>query len=174
MSGTPTFNLPLPADGSSPWGDAYRSALTTIDARLPAVRGSYFSADNTTPTVSPGTGGVKAVLGSVESGPPCAFCVVDGNRLTYVGALARVPTVLVTANVETAANTTFQSQIRRNGLLVPGAAKKIRLNAGQPLGLGAIAVNIELVQNDFLEVWVANLTGAQDVIVQDVTLVTRG
>ena len=174
MSTTPQFGLPLPPDGQRPWGEDYRSTIMAVDARLLSVRGSFFSEDNTDPTVSPGTEGAKAVLGTVTSGPPCGFCEIDGNRLTYTGTLTKVPTVFVTANVETAANTTVQIQIRKNGERVPGAAKKIRLNAGQPLGLGAISANIELEQGDFLEVWVANLTGAQDVIVQDVTLVTRG
>lgn len=30
MSSTPTWELPLPADGQQPWGDDYRAAMMTI------------------------------------------------------------------------------------------------------------------------------------------------
>jgi hypothetical protein len=173
MAVTPQFELPLPPDGQTPWGADYRSAITTIDAQLLAVRGSLFVEDNTSPTVSPGAG-AKAVLTGVQSGPACRFCDVDGNRITYVGPLDKVPTVVATVNVQSAANTTLQVQIRKNGQLVAGASKKIRLGIGVSLGSVAVAANIPLSTDDFLELWVANLTGAQDVTVTDATLVTRG
>lgn len=47
-------------------------------------------------------------------------------------------------------------------------------NLGLSLGAGALAANVELEPGDFLELWVANLTGPQDVTVTDATLATRG
>ena len=173
MSGTPMWNLPLPEDGQTPWGDDYREAMETIDARLLAVRGSLFVEDNALVTSSPGAG-KKAVLNGVMAGPACRFCDVDGNRITYVGPLTKVPTVIATANVSGPAQSTLQVQVRRNGELVPGASKKVRLGIGQTLGSVAVAANVEMEQGDFVEFWVANLTGPQDVTVTDATMALRG
>ena len=174
MAVTPMFEMPLPEDGQTPWGDDYRDALTEIDSRLLSVRGSLYVEDNTDPTVSPGSAGKKAVLNGVQAGPSCRFCDIDGNRITYTGPLTKVPTIIATANLQSGANTTLQLQVRKNGALVAGASKKCRLPAGVPLGFIALGANIELEQGDYLELWVANLTGAQDVTVTDATLLTRG
>jgi hypothetical protein len=173
MPGTPMFDLPLPDDGQTPWGDDYRSAMVEIDSRLLSVRGSLYVEDNTDETPSPGAG-VKAVLTGSEAGPPCRFCEVDGNRITYVGPLPKVPTIVATANVQGPAQSTLQLQVRRNGELVPGASKKVRLGTGVTLGSVAVAANVPLAEGDFVELWVANLTGPQAVTVTDATLVLRG
>lgn len=181
MRFTPNFNIPLTAVAMSPArlvrGSVFNTAMNTIDESLqtvvdlPAIRGSFFVEDNNDPTTDPGAG-KKAVLTGAQAGPPCRLCEINGNRLTYIGE-PDVATVIVTANVTTAANTTVQLQVRRNEQLVPGASKKIRLNVGQPLGAGALAANIELQTGDFLELWVANLTGPQDVTVTDANFATR-
>ena len=173
MTGTPQWDLPLPEDGQKPWGDDYRAAMMTIDARLLSVRGSLFVEDNTDPTPSPGAG-VKAILNGVQAGPACRFCEIDGNRITYIGPLTKVPTVIATANLQSGAQTTLQLQVRRNGELVPGASKKCRLPQGATTGFVSVAANIEMETGDYVELWVGNLTGAQDVTVTDATLVTRG
>lgn len=174
MAGTAQWDLPLPSDGQTPWGDDYRAALTEIDARLLSVRGSLFVEDNSDPTVSPGTAGAKAVLNGVDSGPACRFCEIDGNRITYTGPLEKVPTVVATANVASGANRTLELQVRKNGQRVAGANKKVRLGPNVDETSVAVAANILLEQGDFLELWIANLTGAQNVTVTDATLVTRG
>lgn len=174
MPVTPQWELPLPPDGKKPWGADYRSAMETIDARLLSVRGSLFVEENTDPTVSPGSGGAKAVLNGAQAGPACRFCDIDGNRITYTGPLPKVPTVIATANLQSGAQTTLELQIRRNGDLVPGASFACRLPQGATTGFVSVAANIELEQGDYLEIWVANKTGAQDVTVVDATLVTRG
>lgn len=174
MAVTPQWELPLPADGQTPWGDDYRAAMATIDARLLSVRGSLFVEDNSDPTVSPGAGGLKAVLNGVQTGPACRFCEIDGNRITYTGPLEKVPTVVATANLESGAQSTLELQVRKNGQRVAGANKKARFGVGVTLGSVAVAANIPMEQGDFIELWVANLTGQQDVTVTDATLVTRG
>lgn len=174
MTSTPMWDLSLPEDGQTPWGDDYRAAMETIDARLLSVRGSLYVEDNSDATSSPGSAGKKAVLNGVMAGPACRFCDIDGNRITYTGPLTKVPTVIATANLQSGAQTTLQLQVRRNGELVPGASKKCRLPQGATTGFVSVAANIELDEGDHIELWVANLTGPQDVTVTDATLVTRG
>jgi len=177
MSGTPTWNLPLPIDGQTPWGSDYRSAMTTIDERLFAVRGSLFVEDNTdpTPTAVAGEGVmVKAVLTGATAGPACQFCEIDGNRLTYLGPLDRVFTVIAGFSIEGPANRFMRVAVFKNGAAVQGAATRIRNSSGVSVASGALVANVEMSSGDFLELFISNLTGPQDLVVQDVTLVTRG
>jgi len=174
MAVTPQFELPLPADGQTPWGADYRAALTEIDARLLSVRGSFFVENNATATVAPSAAGAKAVLTGVQSGPACRFCAIDGNRITYTGVLSKVPTVIASVNVETAAQNTVEIQVRVNGVRIAGANKKARLGPAVTTGFVSVAANLPLDTGDFVELWVANLTGSENVTVTDATLVMRG
>jgi hypothetical protein len=174
---TPTWDIPLPADGQSPWGDDYREAMELIDERLFAVRGSLFVEGNTdaTPTEAAGAGVmVKAVLTGAAAGPACRFCEIDGNRLTYLGPLDRVFTLMAGFSIEGPANRFMRVAVFKNGSPVPGAATRIRNSSGVSVASGALVANVEMSEGDFLELFVANLTGPQDLVVQDVTLVTRG
>ena len=177
MATTPTWNLPLPEDGQTPWGDDYRAAMTTIDERLVGVRGSLFVEDNTAATqIDTADTAVVANLGpNVEEGPPCAFCEVNGTgRLTYQGPLNRVPTVTVQFTVQSSANQTVKVSLRKNGDPVPGGATRVRLGANVTFQSAGIACNVEVATGDFLELFVTNETSADNITVRDVTLAARG
>ena len=176
MAGTPTWDLPLPSDGQSPWGAAYREAMTIIDSRLVGVRGSLFVEDNQTPTVISTQGvAVPAALGNVQSGPPCRFCHINGGGvLTYVGPLDRIPTVIATYTLQADANTTFALEIRKNGQVVPGSRKRLRFGPNVTIATGGLVANVEMSTDDELQVWVSNLTNTTDCTVLDLTLAARG
>jgi hypothetical protein len=176
MSGTPTWNLPLPIDGQTPWGEDYRSAMMTIDARLTGIRGSLFVEDNQlVTTISSQNVAVPAVLGNAQSGPPCRFCEVSSaGILKYIGPLDRVPTVIVTYTLESSANTTFALEIRKNGGVVAGSRKRLRLGPNVTIATGGLVANVEVSTNDELQVYVSNLTNTNDVTVLDLTMAARG
>ena len=173
---TPFYDLALPVDGQKPWGELMREALAIIDSRLVAVSGSIFVDNNSTVTPSPGTTGAKALFdeGAVQAGPPCQFCATDGNRITYNGPATKRVTVVATGNLVGPASSTLGWQVRINGAVDGGLAKRMRLNTGQTIGFVAVAGNVDLEPGDFLELWVTNLTNADDVRVLDLTLATRG
>lgn len=174
MSATSTWNLPLPVDGQTPWGEDYRSALTTIDARLFGMRGSFFAVDESTATTGLTQNVAKKATVSTSEGPPCQFCTypVD-NRLTYIGPLTRVTTVWMAVFLTSTNNQTIEVSIRKNGADVPWLKSLIRTGtvAG---GSAAVVGHVEMATNDFLELWVTNRTSAANVTVVDLTLAVRG
>jgi hypothetical protein len=177
MANTPTWDIPLPADGQSPWGADYRQAMTIIDERLGGLRGSLFVDNNQTPTViTTQNVPVPAVLGNVESGPPCKFCAVNGaGVITYLGPLDRVPTVQAAFTLQSAGgNKTFRVEIRKNGLPVAGSAKRVRFGPNVTVQNGALVANVEISTGDQLQLWVSNLTDTTDLTVLDLTLAARG
>lgn len=177
MATTPTWDLPLPEDGAKPWGDDYRAAMVTIDERLGGLRGSLFVEDNQTPTVIETAGvAVQAALGNVQSGPFCRFCAINGaGVITYVGPLDRVPTVQAAFTLQsTGGNKSARVEIRKNGQVVPGSAKRVRFGPNVTVQSGALVANVEIAAGDELSVWVTNLTDSTDLTVLDLTLAARG
>lgn len=176
MATTPTWDIPLPADGQSPWGADYRAAMTEIDRRLTGMRGSLFVEDNATPTVITTAGvAVPAVLGNVQSGPPCRFCAVNGaGVITYVGPLDRVPTVQASITLQsTGGNKTARVEIRKNGTAIAGSAKRVRFGPNVTVASVAVFANVNISTDDQLQVWIANLTDDTNLTVLDLTLAVR-
>lgn len=97
---TPTWELPLPPLGQTPWRDEWVQAMTIIDERLVGVRGSVYAETNGAATTFSSVNTPAPVVfdSSLIPGPPCALCEVDTTKgeLTYTGSLDRVPTVLAT------------------------------------------------------------------------------
>ena len=174
MSGTPTWNLPLPIDGQTPWGSDYRSAMTTIDARLFGMRGSLFAVDELTPTViTTQNVAVKATVDTTE-GPPCQFCEYPvPNRILYVGPLTRVVTVWASFALTSTNNQTIEVAVRKSGQVVPWLTTLVRTGT---IGFGnaTIVGHVEIATNEFLELWVTNRTSSADLTVLDLTMATRG
>jgi sulfur carrier protein ThiS len=174
MSGTPTWNLPLPVDGQTPWGDDYRSAMTTIDARLGGMRGSIYAVDESTATViTTQNVGVKATVNTLE-GPPCQFCTYPvANRITYIGPLTRVVTVWVAVALTSSNQQTIELAVRKNGQVIPWLTTIVRTGT---IGFGnaGIVGHVEIATNDFLELWVTNRTSSANVTIVDLTMAGRG
>ena len=179
MATTPTWDLPLPADGQTPWGDDYRSAMLTIDERLGGLRGSLYVEDNAAETVISAVNTPTPVLfapSKVQSGPFCRFCEIDtdAGTITYIGPLTRVPTVQLAFTLQSGGNNlTYTVSVRRNGQPIPGARTRVRFGNITPLS-GAIVANTELATGDVLQVWVANLTDDRNATMLDMTFAARG
>lgn len=174
MSETSTWGFALPDDGTTSWGNAYRSAMTTIDLRLFGARGSFFAEDQSAETVIDTQNvAVKANIATTE-GPPCQFCNYPvPNRLTYAGALTRVVTVWTSAAITSSNNQIIEVGVRRNGLEIAGLKTLVR--TGTVGGGNATVVgHVQIATNDFLEVWVKNRSSAANVVFTDITLAVRG
>lgn len=175
---TPTWGLPLPPLGQTPWRDEWVQAMTTIDERLGGVRGSVYAEGNTAATTFSAVNTPAPVVydSSLIAGPPCAFCEVDTTtgELTYIGPLDRVPTVLATVDISGSANKTYVVRVRKNGDVIPGVLTRIRLGPNVTKGTGAIVGLVPMSTGDTLRLFATNETDGTSVVIEDSALTVRG
>lgn len=176
---TPTWDLPLPPLGQTPWRDEWVQAMTTIDARLVGMRGSVYAEGNGSSTTFEGVNTPTPVVfdpASVIAGPPCQFCDIDSDtaEITYVGPLDRVPTVLATVDISGSANKTFVVRARRNGEEIPGVITRIRLGPNVTKGNGTIVGLVPMATGDTIRLWVTNESDSSAVTVEDAAVTLRG
>lgn len=182
MAVTPDHGLPLPADGQSPWGDDYRTAMGIIDQRMPHMRAVLAAADNTTPTVIPGQAQyVKAVVPGTSGISPCG-CVgfSVANRVQYLEDASphtRVVAVTVSAVISSAVSPAqnFRIAIAKNGTVdttATATARDTGSNSFASMSLSTLVLSF--APADYLELWVANLTSSADCIVSDLSMTVRG
>lgn len=176
---TPTWSIPLPPLGQTPWRDEWVEAMTTIDARLTGLRGSVYVEANGTATTFSGKDTLTPMAfdpGAVVAGPPCQFCEVDTTSVsvTYVGPLDRVATVLATVDILGSGNKTYVVRVQRNAASLPGVLTRIRIGPNQTTGTGAISGLVPMSTGDTLRLVVANSTDATSVTVEDAALTVRG
>lgn len=176
MDGTPTWGLPLPELGATPWRDAWVDAMTTIDERLAGMRGSLYVEGNATATVLSEENPAPAVFEAVVAGPPCQFCEVDttDGTITYLGPLDRVPTVYAAVDIAGSANRTYVVRVRLNDEPVTGLLTRIRLGPNVTKGTGAIVGFVPMTAGDTLRLWVEDETASGPVTVEDAALAVRG
>jgi len=176
MTTTPNHNLPLPPDGQRPWGDDYRTAMNTIDSRLPKVGGSMYAEANVAATTIAETG--TAVKANIETfaGPPCPCTAHTQNRLTLnlPEGPGRIVVVVSSFSVTAGNNKTIRVELRKNGNPIPGGLMRVRKGGGGIGEHGAIAMAVTLADGDYLEVWVANETDTTSVTFTEMTLAMRG
>jgi hypothetical protein len=64
-------------------------------------------------------------------------------------------------------NQTYLLELRKNGNVIDGARTKIR--SGVSIGSGALAAMIPIDTNDFVEMYITNLTSSANPTVMDAT-----
>jgi hypothetical protein len=148
--------------------DALNELATSVAARIPTVKSSIYIEDNVTPTVVTQNVATK-VLGSFLAGPVCQACVYNSNRITYIGNRPTRAVVLASVDVDGSNNQTFLVEVRKNGQLIDGA--RVRVRRFNAIANGTVNAMVDLVQNDFLELWITNVTSSDNVTVVDATLV---
>ena len=83
----------------------------------------------------------------------------SNNRLTYTGAATRVFSVVATLSVSAASAETMTFFIYKNGSFLTGAEID-RKASNNDIGAVAIAALISLAEDDYIEVWLESLGGA--------------
>jgi hypothetical protein len=148
--------------------DALDELATAVAPRIPTVKSSIFIEDNATPTVIATQNVAVKVAGTFLAGPACQACTYSGNRITYIGTRPTRVMAVASVDVNGPNNQTYLLEMRKNGQTVNGARTKIR--SGTTIGSGALAAMIPLDPNDFVELWITNLTSNADPTVVDATL----
>ncbi|HEY7823596.1 MAG TPA: hypothetical protein VIG24_12210 [Acidimicrobiia bacterium] len=147
--------------------DALTELADAVAPRIPTVKSSIYIEDNATAT-SVDLNVAAKVAGTFLAGPACSSCTYNSNRITYIGARNTRVMAVASIDVNGPNNQTYLLEIRKNGQVVNGARTKIR--SGTTIGSGAMTAMIDLVTNDYVELWITNTTSGEDPTVVDATM----
>ena len=131
----------------------------------------YYMSANATATVITTAGvGVKAA-GVTTSGSLTSKFTNTANRATYDGALTRFFKVSATLSVESGNNNQVGVYISKNGVLLGESGVY-----GTTSGTGRaenifVQTLVSLTATDYIEIWVENATGTQNITVTDLNLI---
>lgn len=147
--------------------DALDELATAVAPRIPTVKSSIYIVDNTTPTVLDVNTPTK-VAGTFLAGPACSNCIYDSNRVTYIGTRNTRVLANCVVDINNINNQTVVIEVRKNGQAVNGLSTKVRV--GNTVATGAITGMIDIVEDDYLELWITNTTSGDDPIVSGATI----
>ena len=131
----------------------------------------YYMSANATATVITTAGvGVKAA-GVTTSGSLTSKFTNTANRATYDGALTRFFKVSTTLSVESGNNNQVGVYISKNGVLL-GESEVYGTTSGTGRAENIVVQTlVSLTATDYIEIWVENATGTQNITVTDLNLI---
>jgi hypothetical protein len=71
------------------------------------------------------------------------------------------------------ANKNFSFYIYKNGVKITESEQAMRLSSGVDVGSLTISCTLQLVKNDYIEVWAANTSDASDLTIETLNLTIR-
>lgn len=146
--------------------DALTELADAVAPRIPTVKSSIYIEDNAVATVVNQNVAAK-VLGTFLAGPACQSCTYNGNRITYIGTRNTRVLAVASVDIDGPNNQTYIVQLRKNGNAVDGLRSKVRKTTA--VAVGSIVGHIPLATNDFVELWITNISSASDPVVSDAT-----
>jgi hypothetical protein len=146
--------------------DAVDELAAAVQARIPTVKSSVYIEDNAVATLVDQNVAAK-VLGTFLPGPNCMACSYDSNRITYNGTRNTRVMAVASVDIDGPNNQTYVIELRRNGETVDGLRSKVRKMTA--VASGSIVGHIPLTTNDFVELWITNITSGDDPVVSDAT-----
>lgn len=157
--------------GQKIYGDLEVESLTINEDSLvaPAYGGCGMQSNTTVTTIAVASTYYKA------GGTTIANLLKDfthtSGRLTYTGAKTR--NFRVSANpismISTSNNVIVRMKIAKNGIVV-GYPMNRKIATGSDIGSGSVAFDVSLATNDYVELFVTNITSATNVTVQSMYL----
>ncbi len=123
---------------------------------------------NAVNTVIAGAGTAVLIAGTWTDERSSHYTTAAAGRITYIGEKPLTTPIDVILNMEpvSGTNKNLSVQLFKNGSLVVGTKMEALTNSGNPL-IFSTMWQLQLVQNDFLEVFVSNETDTVDVNVND-------
>lgn len=103
------------------------------------------------------------------------FTMPANNRLTYSDTISRHNHITGSASIISASNNQVcEISVYKNGAIVPGSTVEFKLlSAGDPVTVPIVAETL-MSPTDYLEAFIKNETGANDVTVEYMNLQTEG
>lgn len=97
----------------------------------------------------------------------------SNNRLTYTGAITRDFRVIATATCSSSASNQIGLYIAKNGSILANSEQYITANAGGRAEGGSVQCIIELATDQYVEFWVENATGANNITVSELSVIAE-
>jgi len=165
--------LALLADNST--GDISEQDLRDVVVSLANSYGGFHVSTPIETAIALVNTPVKALGTTTVSGAVRGMDMPADNRLRYTGAPTRFHTIRAALSVISAAsNKVFEFYIAKNGVV--DTTSGIRRKQGTSSDEGALALefHIQLAQNDYVEVWVENVTDASNMTITRMVLTGEG
>ena len=131
---------------------------------------------NTTDTVL--SAGVPTVIntgGNALQQAGVRFTVTTGGRSTYIGTKQKFVSIhaSIAYQKQGGGSASYVFYIYKNGVLLPGS--NVDVQAGTATADGTVSINYGVLMelNDYLEVYVENPAGNDDILIKDLQLVIR-
>ena len=156
----------LLADNTS--GDISAQDLRDFLATMKPPMGeiSYFSVTGTQITIATQSDGstnmVLVNLATSLNADSYEFDSPSNGRLRYTGTVTRMFHVAVSISFSGGANDIFVAGIAKGGTVVSESKILRKVGAGGDVGSTAIHTIVELAQNEYIELYVGNITNADD------------
>lgn len=154
-------------------GVTYKATLAQLisDVLVPARGEMYLTATAltaltaTTPAKAAGTTQLSTGITNVDFDHPAS------NRLRYTGAVTKSAHIACSFSVTSSGNgKLYEFTVAKNGTPIPGSEVQRKIGTGADVGTGAIHTAVDLAQNDYLELWVENLTDGTDATIETLNL----
>ena len=136
-----------------------------------AVSSYYMNGNATVTTIALSSTPVKVAGTTSSAAITQRFTNSTTNRATYTGDLQRDFKVNAVMSVESGNNNQIGVFIAKNGVLLPESEIYITTNAGGRAEAAFCQVIVGLVTDDYIEVFVENITGTTNITVTDLNVI---
>jgi hypothetical protein len=135
--------------------------------------GQMYYSNNTTQNPIATTNVFEKILGTTTASSINQKFSHTNNRLTYTGALARSfkVTSFVSANSVSTNNVTILVRIYKNGVAIPESEAQASTSATARNESFPSQAIIEMVQNDYVEIFINNTSNANNLLVTELNVV---
>lgn len=133
----------------------------------------YTMNGNATATTISGTNTPVKVAGTTTSQAITQKFTNTDNRATYTGAIARSFEVTVVLSFTSSANNVIGTYIAKSGSVIENSETYSTANASGRAENVVCQTVVDLAQNEYLEVFVENTTGANNITVSDLSVIVR-
>ncbi len=152
--------------------DDSNNVVTTGGITFPQPVGEMFTDNNTsTTTITTQSTFVKATV-DTSDGRLVSYTNSGSNRLTYTGTMTKFSHIGATFSLNVGTNPARAIDIRiyKNGTAIPGSSIVIETTGNSNNSSSAIHCMTSMSTNDYLELWVSNEGGTEDINVTRLNL----
>ena len=165
-------------------GGTYTAGIQSTDSRVLWTNcvgitntdsvASYYMVNNATVTdIVTQNVAVKAA-GTTSSGPLVQRFTLTANRATYQGPRTRIFQVSGVATLSGGgSNNEYDVLVYLNGAPITGADQAVTSSTGGRVESLTVQTLVQLSTNDYIEIWVKNATGTNDVTFQNLNVIVK-